>query len=269
MVEGSAMRVLVTGSAGFVGRHTVAAFTERGDEVHTFDKQDGQDLGRGGWQWPEVDAIVHLAASCSTPGSVARPFETFWDTVLTTARVLEAARDSGTPVILTSSVKARDGKTPYGAAKRMSELWAEEYRTAYSLPVVINRPGTIYGPGQAGSPESGWIAWFCEARAASVPVILNGDGQQVRDLLHVSDYVKLLVKQAMSPKTYSGQIYDVGGGEANAVTVQQIADHLGPIYSYGPERYGDARSYVGLNDAPDWAPQGLWRESETLGEQHD
>jgi Nucleoside-diphosphate-sugar epimerases len=255
--------VLVTGSAGFVGKHTVRAFEDRGDEVIQADKVTGQDLTLPIEPWhPTPDVIVHLAATCSTSGSIRDPMTTFRDTVLSAVNVLEAARIPRIPVIVTSSVKARDGQTPYGAAKRMVELWATEYRTAYNLPVVINRPGTIYGPGQEGSPESGWISWFLKAKAEGFPIVVNGDGQQMRDLLHVSDYVRLLVKQATDPDRYNtGTIYDVGGGARNAVTVNEIVEYLGLTHTYGPERYGDAREYIGLNNVADWSPAVKWQDA--------
>ena len=261
------MRVLVTGSEGFVGKHVVDALKERGDMVWYADKQDGYDLAKpddveAAWPPPpfEPDAVIHLASSCSTPGSVVNPVQTFRDTVQTAVNVLEMARKHKTPVLLTSSVKARDGMTPYGTAKRMVELWALEYFSAYQLPVVINRPGTIYGPGQEGSPESGWIAWFLEAKRLGQSVTVNGSGEQVRDLLHVSDYVRLLLLQLDDIQEYMGYyIWDVGGGQENAVSVNQVVEFLDLTVDSGPTRYGDAEEYIGLNNVAGWSPTVPWR----------
>jgi nucleoside-diphosphate-sugar epimerase len=155
--------------------------------------------------------------------------------------------------------------TPYGAAKRMVETWAFEYRSAYGLPVVVNRPGTVYGPDQEGSTESGWIAWFLEARSRGLKVTINGDGNQWRDLLHVGDYVRLVLTQLDSFKRYdTGEPWDVGGGYRNAVTVNEMVEYLGLEATHGPARYGDARAYVGVNDVPGWTPEVDWRTSETL-----
>jgi CDP-paratose 2-epimerase len=98
-----------------------------------------------------------------------------------------------------------------------------------------------------------------------LPVTISGDGSQVRDLLHVGDYVRLLVMQVeLFPVFDTGNIWDVGGGIENAVSVKQIADHLGLSYHFGPSRYGDAMTYIGENRVPGWEPTVKWWESETL-----
>ena len=265
------MRVLVTGGAGFIDRHLVTSLLERGDDAIVVDRVVGHELSdasvvRDVFRIAQADIVVHLAATCSTPRSVTAPMETYRDTVQTAVNVVEMCRLSDTPVIVTSSVKARDGRTPYGAAKRMVEDWVAEYKAAYSLPVVINRPGTIYGPGQEGSLESGWIAWFCRARAERRRVTINGSGYQQRDLLHVSDYVRLLLLQIDQHDEFSKtkRMFDVGGGSDNVVTVLEVAQHLGLMYTFGPPRYGDSPSYIGQNNVRSWRPLVHWRDSEVF-----
>lgn len=284
-------KVLVTGSMGFVGRHLVAALQEHSPEVSVvgLDSKSGivfNDVATEAalvFVTKEIkpDIIVHLASTCSTLGSILRPDETFRDAVITNANMLEAARRLNVPYILTTSVKARDGMTPYGAAKRMNELWAIEYARMYDFPIVINRPGTIYGPGQEGSIESGWIAWFMKAKREGLPVTIYGDGTQRRDLLHVSDYVALLMLQIEDPLRYAYReypqyigdrlryangIWDIGGGESNAVSVEEIADYLDLDHVHGHERKGDAKEYIGSPWAGNWQPKVRWRESEVFQE---
>lgn len=259
------MRVVVTGSDGFIGKHLVKALTGLGHEVVGYDKTLGQDISEIGWTKPIIDeapdVIVHLAATCSTPGSLKRPYETFRDTVMTTVTVSRAASMLSCPLLLTSSVKARDGLTPYGAAKRMAETWAQEMGRSFDFPVVVNRPGTIYGPGQEGSLESGWVAWFLKAKQEGLKVTINGDGTQMRDLLHVSDYVRLLLLQIDAPGLYArAEPWDVGGGIMNAVDVQGLADHLGLDYEFGPWRYGDALEYISYEKVPGWEPEVYWKD---------
>ena len=261
------MRLLITGVSGFVGKNLVNALIEDGGDYTAYglDKMAGTDLAQEdvALRWMQehpVDLVVHLAASCSTPGSLDDPLQTFKDTVRTGVNVLEGCRRTGTPIIVTSSVKARDGMTPYGKSKQMVEMWAEEYMESYGLPIIINRPGTIYGPGQEGSPESGWIAWFLRAKEMGLKVTINGDGSQVRDLLYVEDYCRLLIRQITEFGTYAGQTWDIGGGRRNAVSVKEMAEYLKLDYEFGPPRTGDASTYIGENVCPTWEPQTHWRE---------
>lgn len=259
------MKVIVTGSRGFVGRHLVRALEERRIEVVGYDIKEGVDLAHGDWAAhildQKADVIVHLASSCSSLGSINDPMSTFRDTVRTAATVADAAARGEIPMLLTSSVKARDGMTPYGAAKRMVETWMGELSRTYGFPLVVNRPGTIYGPEQEGSLESGWIAWFLRAKRESLEVTINGSGNQIRDLLYVDDYVELLVAELRNIKLYAGATWDVGGGADNIVSVKEMADWLGLRYTFGPPRYGDADIYVGLNDVPGWEPRTFWQQA--------
>lgn len=264
------VKTLVTGVSGFIGRNLAKYLAVRHPdwEIWGLDRNmDGfyidlanEDMAVATIAKINPDIVVHLASSVSTAGSLVNPTETFRDTVRTAVNVLEACRKIGTPVIVTSSVKARDGRTPYGAAKQMVETWAREYMDCYGLPVVINRPGTVYGPDQEGSPESGWVAWFLKAARAGHRVTINGDGSQVRDLLYVEDYCHLIDHQINELGDYAGQTWDVGGGLRNAVTVKELADHLRLAYTFGPAREGDVHTYIGENKCPTWEPTTYWRE---------
>lgn len=278
------MKILITGNAGFVGRNLTDMLVREKDHEGKLHRVGGLDIKHitpliDGTQGPDLarestaqrilengnfDMVVHLASSVSTPGSIARPLETFRNTVRTAVHVMEGCRLTDTPCIMTTSVKARDGMTPYGASKRMVELWAQEYQRAYDSTIVINRPGTIYGPGQEGSTESGWVAWFLRAKREGLKVTINGDGSHVRDLLHVTDYCRLLIAQIYDPHAYMDRIWDVGGGMRNAVNVREMVEYLELDYEYGPPRYGDAESYIGENDVPGWEPDVYWRDAEVF-----
>lgn len=209
------------------------------------------------------DVVIHLASRVSTAGSLRDPLDTFRHTARVGVNVIEACKMTKTPIIITSSVKAREPvSTPYGISKRLVEMWA---RDAQGLRYIINRPGTIYGPGQEGSPESGWIAWFLRARDEQLKVTINRPGTQIRDLLHVKDYVRLMLIQLRNFEEFEGQIWDVGGGWENAVTVLEMAEYLKLDWAFGPARYGDDPEYVGYNATPGWRPKIRWQDAEVFG----
>lgn len=255
-------RILVTGSSGFIGSHLVKAL--KGHDVIRWDKKEGKNLSSlvGCSHTPKVDYVLHLAGSCSTSKSIENPLEDFKDNALGTLQALEYARVHKARFIYTSSVKAREAPvmTPYGLSKYIGERYCKEYAALYGLEYIINRPGTVYGPGQEGSPESGWVSWFLKAKKESKPVTIFGDGKQVRDLLYVEDYVELLLDQIENFNYYSNLRWDVGGGAENAISVKQLADYLELDYSFGSSRVGDAEVYIGENMMSRWKPKTHWED---------
>lgn len=227
------MNVLVTGSAGFIGSHLVSALTRRGHRVTGIDKQHGRPTtDRHALQCTveaaEPDVIVHLGASCSTSVSLEDPARDFTDNVIGTFNVAEAARLAGNvPVLFTSSVKVNpgaDGKiAPLGLSKQTGENYLALYGDLYGLPHVILRPSTVYGPGQAGTAEAGWVTWFLRACWERRQITIHGDGTQSRDILHIDDMTALLVDICEHFDAYQGiECYDVGGGPDNELSLLDL-----------------------------------------------
>ena len=73
-----------------------------------------------------------------------------------------------------------------------------------------------------------------------------------------------MMLQADNIAAYSDKTWDVGGGQANTVTVLEMARYLGLDYTFGPQRHGDAMVYIGENVVPGWTPEINWDTSETF-----
>ena len=253
------MRVLVTGSDGFIGKHVMKRF----DDVVGIDRKSGVDMNTVGFNdvvleyRPEV--IIHLGASCSTSKSIKDPRTDFIDNVMGTFNVLEMARQVGAKIHFTSSIKAGTG-TPYGVSKECGELYINDWTNTYDMPRIINRPSTIYGEGQDGSEESGWIGWFIKASLTNQPITIYGDGTQVRRILHVDDYVDFIVEQVNNFGDWQGE-WVVDGGVKGEVTLLNVLEYLGyKNYSFKPARSGDVHDYVrGENLANIWWEKGIDR----------
>jgi nucleoside-diphosphate-sugar epimerase len=233
------VKILVTGAAGFIGSHLVRALEARGhNPVFGADKRNGHSTS----DWPfmqwitrrgKPDIIVHLGASCSTSVSLANPARDFKDNVVGTFNVAEAARLAGNiPVVFTSSVKVHpgaDGLTaPLGLSKAVGEDYLRLYRELYGLPSVILRPSTVYGPGQRGTSEAGWVTWFLRAFHDDKPITIHGDGSQSRDILYIDDFTSLLVDIVEHHADYATapEPYDVGGGPENEVGLLELLHRL-------------------------------------------
>jgi CDP-paratose 2-epimerase len=114
----------------------------------------------------------------------------------------------------------------YGSTKLASETLALEYGLAFGFPVRINRCGVLAGAGQFGTPEQGIFSYWINAHLRRRPMrysSFGGTGYQVRDGFHPRDLAALIHGQIL--KSAGGkQIYTVGGGPANAVSLAQLTD---------------------------------------------
>lgn len=272
------MKILVTGVEGFIGRHFCQLLSDSGHQSVGIDKKAGEDVNKvlGGSSVIEqklsgIHAIVHLAANCSTPRSIAQPIEDFQDNAQGTLTVLEYARQRGLPVIYTSTCKVYSAKavsalngacvdetisvtdgarTPYGTSKLVGELYCEEYAALYGVKVVIDRLSSVFGIGQHGTEEAGWLHWFIRAKKRGLPITIYGSGEQVRDVLWVNDLCRLLLEQVEHIDRFAGQCVNVGGGKENAVSLNGVVAYLnrkgGPPLKvrYAPARPADLEIYI-------------------------
>ena len=271
------MRVLVTGAAGFIGRHLVNALNRREHTTVGLDKRwnvstaDLPDLGRFLAAAPPVDLIAHLGAQCSTARSLADPVGDHTDNAKGTVNVAEVARRGGMPVLYVSTVKVLPGHdgliAPLGLSKRVGEDYLNLYRNLYGVPSVILRPSTVYGPGQRGTSESGWVTWFASAAVTHRRVEVAGDGTQSRDILYIADFVALLVdiiERFPAYATGDGP-YEVGGGPDNEVTLLGLLSELGHTgITHVPRLPGDLQRVVSDNtrvtSVAGWQPATAWRD---------
>lgn len=273
------MNVILTGGAGFIGSHVLWQLNDRSANVLVIDKRIGSDICDKNTidfiknRMSQVDFIIHLAGTCSTPRSFTEPSEAFESNTHSAFNVMELARETGAKVIFTSTAKAQENdegmRTPYGLTKYMGELIAREWFHSFDVPVVINRPGTIYGPGQHGSEESGWLGWFIKAALTEQEVTINGDGSALRDVLYVTDYVNLLMDQVDNFDKYQtkSSYHSVGGGSENSIYIKEGIEYINELvplkYKHGPERKGDNLMLVSSNRVSDvngWKPHIFWKD---------
>ena len=223
--------VLVTGGAGFIGSNFVryALATHADWRVTTLDKltyagrlenlKDVMDHPRHEFvkgdvadpavAAPLVDAadfVVHFAAETHVDRSIMNAGEFITTDVFGTFVLLEAAREA--PHAAASSCRFRPTRStaacprdrasetdelrprnPYSASKAGADRLAYSYWATYDVPVVISRASNNYGPNQF--PEK-VIPLFITNALDDIPVPLYGDGQNVRDWLHVSDNCRAL-----------------------------------------------------------------------------
>jgi len=121
--------------------------------------------------------------------------------------------------------------TPYGCSKGAADQYALEYARNFGLHTVVFRHSTIYGGRQHATFDQGWVGWFCGLALATIAdpatsFTINGNGKQVRDLLHVSDAVACYLAAHRNIAAARGQVFNIGGGVANSMSLRELFAHL-------------------------------------------
>lgn len=155
--------ICITGANGFVGRHMVKYFTEKGNAIIEIDKTNNIDMLDDQLiaKIRRFDILIHLAANTYVPDSYENPVKFFKYNYLLTLAALELCRKFQAHFIFFSSYiygKPRyipidenhpiDGFNPYAHSKIICEELCQAYNRHFQIPLTIVRPFNIYGPGQ-------------------------------------------------------------------------------------------------------------------------
>ena len=199
------MKILVTGSDGFIGRNLIVRLGELpGYEVIGFDREDSLDdlaelVGR-------ADAVVHLAG-INRPKDIKEFVEGNTDL---TARLCDliAATGRKIPLIISSSIQA-DLANPYGESKRGAEVAGEVLAVDAGNPVAIYRLPGVFGKWCKPNYNS-VVATFCHNTANGLPIQIS-DPSSAINLVYVDDVVGEFIRalDAMPAGLSRGEIHPV------------------------------------------------------------
>jgi len=280
------VKVLVTGGAGFIGSHVVAALVSRGcsvvvlDNLTTGSVDSLPEAGRrirlveGDVRDPAtVDGaargcavVIHLAALVSVPACTERPAEAVAHNELGTIQVAQAAAAAGARRLVLASSAAVYGsasvphgeETPpkpqsvYAVSKLAAELHSLAIGERLGLSVVCLRFFNVYGPRQhPASPYSGVIARFISAAAEGTVTTIHGDGRQTRDFVYVGDVAEATVASALAAQV-PFRVMNIGTGQPCSIAQlwRQVARSAGLTERArtAPARSGDVRHSVAAVD---------------------
>jgi len=239
------MKILITGSSGFIGQHLCNDLSDQ-HEIVTYDLKDGQDIRDMSEKDLEgVKLVIHLAALCDVRDSVNRPVE-YWNVnVKGSKNVFELCFKQQVNVIYTSSSCAKEfWLSPYGYTKKSMESMAQPGQIGLRLT-------TVYGEGAR--------------KDMLVTRIKNNDLQYVtehkRDYIHVQDvcaFIRMLLIYQWQGQSLQRK-YDVGTGVSlNNKTLVTRAKMEVPVVEGHPSEMEDNQADT------KWAFKLGWRPVEEV-----
>ncbi len=252
-------RVVVTGGAGFLGRHIVEHLQQRGCDTIIVPRSSMYDLRRLDdvvrlYDDARPDIVIHAAAVVGGIGAnQKRPAEFFTDNLLMGVHMLDQGWRAGiekfvtigtvcaypkyTPIPFTED-HLWDGypeetNAPYGIAKKALLVQGQAYRQQYGFNSVYLLPVNLYGPHDNFDPESSHvipalIRKCVEAVAEGTHKIrIWGDGTPTREFLYVEDAAEGITRAV---EHYNGaEPVNLGSGQEISIRqlVETIVRHTG------------------------------------------
>jgi len=258
----STVRILVTGAAGFLGRHIARRFRDTGWRVTGFDvtgfDEPGVESSQG--DLTEANSVDHMVAAHDVVAHVgaigdvylagAEPTLAASVNVVGTANVIEAAVRHGTRVVYASTWEVYGEPRyqpideqhptmpdhPYSITKLAGESLLLASSRLRQVPAIALRLGTAYGPGLRANSV---FRLFIDRARNHEPITIQGDGSQGRQFTHAYDIARAFELAASSP--LSGIAFNVVAPET--VTIKELAERVVERYptelTFGEPRPGD------------------------------
>jgi len=240
------MRVLITGSEGFIGSHLLEKLVKKGLKVRAFtqyhfqnnrgciediDKKllknvevisgDLRDPFEMNLATKKCDYVVNLAALIGIPYSFKAPKNYFDTNVLGTMNILEASKKNNVKkIILTSTSEVYgtaqsipikedhplNSQSPYAASKISSDFLGLSYFYSYKLPITILRPFNTFGPRQSARAI---IPSILIQVLDDKKIIELGNLSPTRDFNYIDDTTEAFYKTLSSKSNLNGKIFNV------------------------------------------------------------
>tara|TARA_B100000212_G_scaffold45845_1_gene29594 strand:+ start:10346 stop:11338 length:993 start_codon:yes stop_codon:yes gene_type:complete len=258
----SGKKIFITGGAGFISSKLIGALVENNEIIvydnfdrnalkHTeYGKHQNIQIVKGDVLDPEflkksskdAQIFIHAAGIAGIDNTVRDPVNTLRVNMLGTANALEAIKDSisierfiefSTSEVFGSNAlnseetdSAQIGavgaaRWTYAMSKLAGEHLTHAYHKKYSLPNCTVRPFNVYGPGQVGE---GAISVMIRKALKNQPLVVFGNGSQIRAWLFVDDMVDGLIKCLQNPNAI-GESFNLGNAKA-VTTIYGLAQTI-------------------------------------------
>lgn len=274
-VKNSMKNVLVTGGAGFIGSHVCDLLISKGYNVVIIDNLssgfdynlnekakfynmdiNSPDLEKV-FKENKIDYVFHFAAQANVSFSTKFPTIDATENILGSINILKLAKDYGVKKFIPASTAA-----VYGVPKQLpvdethettclsfygiSKLTMEKYVELFGIDYIIFRFANVYGPRQSAHGEAGVVAIFADKMKRNEDITIDGDGEQTRDFVYVTDIAETCLRAIESD--VKNEIINVSTNKA--ISINKLFETMGSKYKYnkkpihGPERIGDIKHSI-------------------------
>ena len=227
----------------------------------------------------QFDAVFHLAGQVAMTTSIANPYQDFETNAVGTLNVLDSVRKYSpqTAIFFSSTNKVYgdletytyeetgtryqciefpngfdesiplDFRSPYGCSKGAADQYMLDYARMFRLKTVVFRHSSMYGCRQFATSNQGWVGWFVKKALDGRPFTINGNGKQVRDILHAEDMIRLYFMALENVDKVCGQAFNIGGTMEQSLSLLELfamlQDMLGIEMQYTklPSRQSDQK----------------------------
>ena len=248
------MKYVVTGGAGFIGSHLAEELVEQGNQVTIIDnlntgkeknlerikkkidfiKGDILDEELINEITQDVNGVFHQAALASVQDSFTKPDEYHKVNVIGTKNIFESSKKNNFKVVYASSssvygnpehipIRESDTKNPfnpYAETKLKDEELAMKYASE-GVEIIGLRYFNVFGKRQS-KEYAGVIKLFLDQIKKKESPVVNGDGTQFRDFVHVSDVVNANILSMNSKIKHA--FYNVGTN--SSITILDLAKSI-------------------------------------------
>jgi len=216
------MRILVTGSEGFIGCRLCARLEANAHTVVSFDKKHGDLTCENALdKFDDVDFVYHLAARTFVPESWENPYSFYENNIMGTVTVLEFCRQRGIPLAFLSTylygapqmlpieeAHPLSAPSPYHMSKLSCESLCKFYANTYQMNIRVLRPFNVYGAGQSDAFLLPKI--MRQILSPEIQTIEIFDLSPKRDYIYIEDVIGAMI---LSLKQWHGlEIFNIGTG---------------------------------------------------------
>lgn len=240
--------VLVTGGRGFIGTYVVDALARQGYEPYVFDRRqrgeprtimaqgvsvfgDIKDYTLVDDAVSHVEGVIHLAGVLGTQETVADPRPAAETNILGGLNVITACAKYDVPLVNIAVGNYWMANT-YSITKNAIERFVEMKRVFEGKMMTSVRALNAYGPGQVPSEPYGpsrvrkiMPSFACRALSGE-PIEVYGDGQQIMDMIYVSDVADILIRTLEHLDEAGPPEVTVEAGTGRMTTVNDIAQQV-------------------------------------------